>query len=319
MFVFFVLEPENVLEPVLEALSSSSVLVTVLPPIKPNGVIIKYTIGRYLEPSDVLYTDVSVSNGSFIDTGLVPYTVYSYFVIASTIAGNTTGNTSNVRTLEAPPTDLDQPNIILSSDTSILIGWQPPSVENGVITSYQVLRGNFGHVINSSQTELYLEGLRDCCNAHVEDSNDLFSSGADLSDDCTVVTETDITTYIDSDLDPYTYYAYCIAAYNGVGGVASEPSDFLQTSPAPQPVSGPTVTAVAINSTAIRVYWSTLDPSVLLGPLVSYTLYGKEAMDDGMGDELLTGLDQQYIYTGLTPSTTYTFVVREPAYLISLP
>ena len=311
--------PEDVPRPVLEALSSSTVLVTILPPLKPNGIITNYTVGRYITLSDIMYTDVPATgdpnqNISYIDTGLDPYTVYLYFVRAFTMVGNGAGNISSVRTLEAPPTDLASPTVVLNSDgISILIGWQPPLEENGMITSYEVLRAsalNTGQPFEEDQltstlhqcTELYLY-------AFYNEEEHFFNTS-----DCFIVTETDgdITSYIDEGLDPYTYHAYVIFAFNGAGGVGSPPSEPVLTSPAPQPLAGPNATAVPINSSAILVTWSVPHPSVLLGPLTSFTLYGKKADESGTGDQLFSGLDLVFVSSGLSPSTTYTFVVRGP-------
>ena len=292
------------------------IIITIVPPLNPNGIITKYIIGRYTTPSNILYIEVSGPNNSYqnvsyTDTKLDPYTVYVYFITAFTVAGNMTGNTSMIQTLEAPPTNLSPPNILLNGDTSILIGWQPPLEENGVITSYQLVRGSFGHYVDENTTELYKTMLASCCESNLNGLNS-DSSGIVSNDDCVLITETDgdTTSYIDSNLDFYTYYGYCIGAYNGAGGIVSPSSNLLQTSPAPQPLSGPNVTAIPINSTAIIVSWTTPDLAVLLGPLTSFTLYGKEAGETGQGSVLVSSLDQEYIASGLTPSTTYTFVVR---------
>ena len=302
----------------LQALSSSTVLVTITPPLQPNGVITQYTIGRYSTPSNTIYTDILVSNDtyqniSYTDTKLIPFTVYFYFITAFTIAGNTTGNISTVQTLEAPPTDLAPPDIILNGDVSILIGWNAPLQENGVTTSYKLVRGSFGYSVDENTTELYKAMLASCCESNLDNSD---SSGILSNDDCVLIIETDgdTTSYIDDNLDYYIYYGYCIGAYNEAGGVVSSSSDLLQTSPAPQPLAGPNITAVTINSSTIIINWTIPDVSVLLGPLTSFILYGKEAEDTGLGSVLTTGLDQEFIANGLTPSTKYTFVVRNYYY-----
>ena len=248
--------------------------------------------------------DDSLQNVSYTDSDLEPFTEYMYFITAFTAAGNTTGNISSVRTLEAPPTDLSPPNIVLSSDTSILIGWQSPLEENGIINAYKLIRADIGY-----DSALH-ESLPGCCEAFL--SNEFMGSGAISYDHCQMVAETDGTTtsYIENGLNPYFYFAYCVIAYNGAGGVASGHSDPLQTSPAPEPLAGPNITTLVINSTTISLSWNAPGPEVLLGPLTSFNLYIKKAGESGLGEELPLGLEQEYFASGLTPSTTYTFVVR---------
>lgn len=289
-------------------LNSSSILIDIQPPLTPNGIITKYTINR-VSDGTVVYTHEPVlmmNSISYIDTGLSPYTVYQYSVTAFTVAGNTIGNISSARTLEAPPTGLDPPSAILTDDTSIFIGWQAPLEANGVITSYSILRQSHDGYHPGGADNL-LGVLGDACPYYLDYLDG--SGGFEQLFFLTVV-DGETTSYIDGGLNPYTYYGYCVFASNGAGSTVSSPSNIILTSPAVQPLAGPNVTASTINSTAITVTWSGPDPSDLLGPLTSYTLYMKEADDEeGLGNKVLSGLGTLYIATGLSPSTTYTFTV----------
>ena len=73
------------------------------------------------------------------------------------------------------------------------------------------------------------------------------------------------------------------------------------------PANGPIATAVTINSTAIRISWTPLDVSILLGPLSEYTLLVEIGEEQQM--EVFSGTDESFTVTDLMPSTKYTFVV----------
>lgn len=287
----------NVLEPVLEAISSSSVRVTIIPPITPNGIITEYRITRntmFLISLPV--TNPSHDNITHLDVNLIPYTNYSYAVVACTDGGcSTLGPSAFIITLQAPPENIQPPvNTLTDNGESLTITWQDPLTPNGVITNYTLIRANLGYYNISSVTN--------CCEKYLNEQND-------FSDSCSLVNHTsfDVTSYVESDdLDYYSFYQYCVIATNIAGSVGSTHSNTQRTAAAPIPIAGPSIAGFPLNSTAIQIYWTEPNVEALLGPLESYTIYFNGS-DGFSGNEVI--FNENYTLTGLTPDTAYTFTV----------
>ena len=132
-----------------------------------------------------------------------------------------------------------------------------------------------------------------------------------LSESCSYVAETspEMLSYIDTTLQAYSFYQYCIITFNNADSTHSELSMPTQTNPAPMPAVGPQLNASTINSTAIYLAWGSLEISELLGPLEGYTLYGRPAGGAGLGEVLFTVPEQSYTATDLIASTEYIFMV----------
>ena len=132
--------PENVSQPSLQPLSSSSIQVSWTPPQKPNGAIIKYYVlvgGREIDVANNLY---------YIVKNLNYYTLYEFRVSACTSAGCTSGPAASARTLEAKPTNQSAP-IFHSGNVGsrfIVAEWLPPLHPNGIIRTYELRRRSFG-------------------------------------------------------------------------------------------------------------------------------------------------------------------------------
>ena len=121
---------------------------------------------------------------------------------------------------------------------------------------------------------------------------------------------TNALTTLDTNLDPFTFYTYCLIATNNVDSTFSRLATPTQTSPAFMPLRGPVLNATTLNSTAVFLEWDALDVSELLGPLQGYTLYVRVSGTPGLGEILSQGgQDQQFTATNLLASTEYVFVV----------
>lgn len=130
--------PEGVPSPVLNVLDSTRILIMWTPPTLPNGLIQNYRVFR----TGGGVVTMSIYDGlelSFTDNLLLPFTQYSYYVQACTLAGCTVGPISMATTAEAPPTGLSRPLLVALSATSVSISWSPPSAPNGIIQSYTVV------------------------------------------------------------------------------------------------------------------------------------------------------------------------------------
>ena len=241
----------------------------------------------------------------YIDMNLLPFTNYTYILTICT-NGGCTDSSSPVQetTREDTPQGISVPTAVVQNSTTISVSWVSPTQPNGVIQSYDLLRRDLGF---SDSTAGMM--VTNCCEEYL--SSQTGSGIITLSEGCNYVVQTpsDITTYTDDTLQAYSFYQYCIIASNNADSAHSELSQPNQTDPAPMPAVGPQLNASTVNSTSVYLSWSTLDVSQLLGPLAGYTLYGKVAGAEGLGEVLLTSLDQSYTATGLIASTEYAFVV----------
>ena len=240
----------------------------------------------------------------FTDVGLLPFTNYSYVLTICTNGGCTNSSTARNTTLEDTPQGISVPTAIITNSSTISLSWAPPTQPNGIIQSYDILRRDLGFVD-------LIGNVSNCCEEYVVLSSQAGNSSVVLSDSCSYVAETspESLSYIDTALQAYSFYQYCIITSNNADSAYSGLTTPTQTSPAPMPAVGPQLNASTINSTAIYLTWGSLDISELLGPLEGYTLYGRPSRGVGLGEVLFTGLEQSYTATDLIASTEYVFVV----------
>ena len=296
--------------PTLSVLSSTAIEVSFQSPLSPNGIITSYTLTRHTSTSSPVTislntTVLPLTNGSYVyeDTPLAPFTNYTYTLTVCTSAGCTTSSGVWSVTDEATPTGLGAPTTNTIDHTSILVSWNGPTAPNGVVLGYDVLQRSLGFEVPPNATT-----LPNCCQEYLY----LSGSGTDEpSDGCSLVEETgpDTMNYTVPGLQAFSNYQYCIIVTNRAGSAFSPTSPVTQTSAAPMPLSGPELTALTVNSTAIFLSWSLLNVSQLLGPLEGYTLYGREAGGAEPGEVLYSGEEQQFTAGGLLASTEYVFVV----------
>ena len=297
------------LTPTLIALSSSTIQVIFQPPLTPNGILTSYSLTRTtssLSPSTTLNLNISALprlNGSYIydDALLSPFTNYAYYLTVCTDAGCSDSDTVWIVTNEAAPTELEAPSVTTLNESSILVMWEPPLQPNGEIERYTILQRSLGFLTGE---DFVL--LSNCCEDYLNFNETV------IDDSCNRVMSVDETTqsYIVTALEAYSNYQYCIIATNSAGSTFSPISNITRTFAATMPTTGPTLTATTLNSTAIYLYWSMLNISQLLGSFGGYSLFVREAGQDPPGQELFTGVDQEFTATELLASTAYTFLVR---------
>ena len=212
--------PEMVTPPVLTPLSSFAIQVSWLPPTRPNGVIVSYELLRSSDESANMSVFSHPSDRGFTDTGLQPFTEYSYTLQACTAAGCSFSFPTVARTLEATPTGFIMPVVSALSFSSISLMWEMPSNPNGVISRYSI-------TISPSGISLVISG-----------------------------TETQLTRNI-TGLLPFTNYTVTVEACNSAGCVSNS-SDVLTLEHTPQVAPPPGVTVV--NATALSIMWVEPDP-----------------------------------------------------------
>lgn len=202
--------PEGLSIPTLTVLSSTSIQVAWESPLQPNGVITMYRAFR-TGGGDNNVTVYSNVNREFTDSGLTPFTMYTYVVQACTSGGCSLSPSVLAQTSEAQPVGLAPPMVRSLSESSILVTWTPPSTPNGNIRQYNltVLPSNIVIVVTN---------------------NILFRTVANLQ--------------------PFTSYTVVLLACNSAGCVQNIGSNTtLET--APQFIRAPILTAVNATAVSV--------------------------------------------------------------------
>ena len=207
--------PESVPAPIVEVLSTSQIRVLWDPPALPNGAITLYEVFR-ISPGNVISIEYTGLNRGFIDSGLKPYTLYSYFVKACTLAGCTNGTFATNRTDESIPEDFSAPTLNALSKSQISIQWQPPASPNGIISSYLV------HI--TSPVEI------------------------------TIPTQPHILSINVTNLQPFTTYTVTVQACTVVGCVTAGPRVVQTLEATPLFIAAPSV--FALGPTSIDASWT---------------------------------------------------------------
>ena len=129
--------PEGIPTPSLTVLTSTEIRISWTAPTMPNGDIIMYRLFRE-DPNNNVTLVYTGLNPMFVDSGLLPFTSYAYFLEACTGGGCANGTMATGRTDEAIPEGLAPPILTALSANNISIRWMPPQTPNGIITQYIV-------------------------------------------------------------------------------------------------------------------------------------------------------------------------------------
>ena len=262
--------PEGLSPPQLDVLNSSSIRASWSPPNQTNGVITGYAI---IINGTVINTSLVLE---YIATGLSPYSVYSFRVEACTVGGCGRSRETIARTLPTLPSGLDPPSLMPLGPTAIQVSWESPSSPNGMIESYEVIRTSEASPIPV-----------------------LAYFGA-----------SDIFTFVDAGLRPFTEYQYELRATNDIGFVSSNdgirtPADF------PTGFNDPTIEETTAGSAVVA--WQ--PPSQPNGEISRYEVYYRLAVDpvtSGPGLPQLVPITDGELTVNITtlmPATTYEVMV----------
>ncbi|XP_056430425.1 phosphatidylinositol phosphatase PTPRQ isoform X2 [Hyla sarda] len=153
-------------------LTSTSVKIFWNPPIKPNGIILYYTL--YFKNTSNTYMrnltsgDISISSdGNDLSAtihGLAKFSHYEFWITASTVFGDgdQASEVIDVNTEEDVP---DSEPIIREyknlTSTSVLLSWDPPEHPNGIITGYylQIYGPQGNYPLFTTQVSIVLDDL----------------------------------------------------------------------------------------------------------------------------------------------------------------
>ncbi|XP_035497594.2 phosphatidylinositol phosphatase PTPRQ isoform X3 [Scophthalmus maximus] len=157
--------PSSVLEVSYQNISSTSIQVTWVPPLNPNGRITHYTVyGLKLHSNQALKWITNTT--SILITDLDKYTGYTLRVAASTAAGESSLSEEDdifVYTLEdepdSPPVNL---TVVATSPSTVTLAWSAPEKANGLIQHYEVLYQNesYSALTNTSSNGMTLVGVK---------------------------------------------------------------------------------------------------------------------------------------------------------------
>lgn len=198
--------PDGVSGPVLTASSSTVISVTWTVPMEPNGVINSYTLlrnGRQIHQS---------AQFAFTDSGLQPFTSYTYALEACTAGGCTNSSSASALTLEDKPAAVDSPTAVTVSPSFIRVQWTAPIQPNGIIVEYRLYQDSASHPA--------FTGLG--------------------------------TNYNATGLSPYTTYSFAVEACTGVGCTRSSSSATRTLEAAPEGVKAPRLTALSPTSIDVQ-------------------------------------------------------------------
>ena len=220
--------PTGVGVPTLVSLSATVIGISWSPPSSPNGIIAQYVVS--IQPVSILISSTKLAVNV---TNLTPYTLFTITLTACTGAGCTTSDPGTVLTLESIPGPMQLPRLTAASPTSVLVAWNPPSIPNGVIVRYRVMR----------------TGLDGTVSVDVDGTN---------------------LTYLDTSLLPTRTYTYRMQASTGVGSGDFGPAQTVTTpSDTPQNVTAPSL--LVLNSSAIFAQWTA--PGAPNGIIQNYSLH----------------------------------------------
>ncbi|XP_060070524.1 usherin-like [Ylistrum balloti] len=184
-----------------------------------------------------------------IQTGLTPYTEYSFVLTACTSGGCTDSGEVKGRPDDDIPLGLNAPVLKVISSKSIEVTWGPPQFPNGIISSYDLRRD--GELI-------YTESIS--------------------------VTGLLRTSFVDYNLEPGTEYSYVIIARNRKGSVESLVSKATTYSASPSGLDPPVL--MALSSTSVQVTWQ--PPVQPNGPIRNYTVFENNNVVFSAGPEILS-------------------------------
>ncbi|MCV6610481.1 MAG: fibronectin type III domain-containing protein, partial [Amphritea sp.] len=207
---------------------------------------------------------------SLVIGGLLPYTNYTFEVVACTKVGCTASPLASTLTLQAPPEGVHAPNLTVTGAREIEATWIEPDVLNGVIVKYSLYRGNL-LVYNGTDVCYKNSNGKDTC---------IFQDKA-------------------NGLQPVTTYSYSVAATTGGGTTRSGVTTATTPESSPEAIPKPRLTVQSANS--ISAEWDV--PGQPNGNITSYSVVVN-------GTEHNVGLNRSKLIRGLKPFTVYSVRVK---------
>ena len=266
---FLFTAPSEQSPPLISNITSRSMIASWFQPDRPNGLILRYELYRN---NTLVYNGTS---RSFRNTGLIPYTLYSYYVITHTDGGSTRSVDSHkvYRTLSDVPESVMPPVLLNILARSIDVTWQPPLYPNGLIVRYSLSSTN----TQSTTPFQHYQGLA--------------------------------MAYLVTGLRPFVVYNFTLTACTVIGCAQSIPVVQATRSTAPESQPAPYLRA-QVGGLSVYVYWDT--PAQPNGVIQFYDLFMRHSPFSGPGTTQATKLNptqRNFTVHGLRPYTEYEFRV----------
>eukprot|EP00058_Branchiostoma_floridae_P024730 XP_002610220.1 hypothetical protein BRAFLDRAFT_76999 [Branchiostoma floridae] len=209
--------PSQMPQPVGTPSSSTVITLRWDPPDFPNGNYLQYFLYRDNQEIYSVNDTLPFATQEFEDTGLRPFTQYTYYVRAENSDGTTDSPTIALQTLAGVPSGDAVLEVSQVQATSAFFRWQPPSNANGPINNYVLTS-----VTPSRPTPIsHYTGLA--------------------------------TEQLISDLIPFTNYTFSLEACTSGGCGISDPVVFTTFQAAPQGQAPPIITA--LSPTVLYIDW----------------------------------------------------------------
>ncbi|XP_078016774.1 usherin [Epinephelus lanceolatus] len=281
--------PAGLSPPRVKVLGPESLQVTWSPPLIPNGEIHGYEI-RLPEPR-IFHNSGNASELNVTITDLIPYTNYSITLLACSNGGGHVGGCTEslptpATTFQSVPEGLEPLSVVAVSESFLAISWQPPSRPNGPNIRYKLLR-------RKTHQPLAIATVPTVTAMSPPPTEDLHRwlhvySGTKLF-------------YQDKGLSRFTRYQYQLVVYNDVGYSSGEIVTAVTMAGVPH--HPPSLSAHAINHTAVQVNWTQPSLQDLQGEVESYIL----TIASVESSQILTFPPEiiSTVISDLWPSTTY--------------
>uniref|UniRef100_UPI00398F6349 usherin isoform X1 n=1 Tax=Pristiophorus japonicus TaxID=55135 RepID=UPI00398F6349 len=220
--------------PTAHVLNSKAVNLSWSPPDAPNTNDLTYTLYRDGIEIHTVKDKYPFGLKSYSDTGLTPYTVYSYYIVASNVHGSTRSSIVSYRMKAGRPTGLlNLSHVGFVGSQSVLLNWTTPSNASGPIERYILKSTTPGNPV----AQVHYEGVN------------------------TFVTL--------NDLAPFTNYTFTVQACTTGGCAESNPLVEITEQAPPEEQGLPIISTVS--STELFVEWTA--PTKPNGIIIRYELY----------------------------------------------
>ncbi|KAK1891508.1 Usherin, partial [Dissostichus eleginoides] len=244
----------------------SKVLVAWSPPLEPNGILQSYRIQRNNVSFSFSFDPTVLS---YTDEDLLPFSTYSYSIIACTSEGCINSPHTNITTLQAPPATVEAPAVDSITSNTCTSGGCTSSDRKSVVTGEAPPTGFSPPTLKVTGPESVEVSW-----SQPEHPNGIIT-GYELRRDGEVIYVGTETHYHDFTLLPSVEYSYVVRANN---------------SKAPSGVGLPTLTP--LGPSQLRVEWST--PARPNGDILSYTVHQRDPVHLSSSSTVFTPEDGDF-------------------------
>ena len=273
--------PDGIDPPALVDSNSTALNLVWTAPNQTNGIITRYILLIEMENLTEIFNGNAMM---YTVTDLEPFTAYMFILQACTRCEMCCGSSETVTysTMEAPPTGVSPPTVLVVTPTSISFEIQEVSAPNGIVTYTVYARGAFVDEMGNE------------------------------TENSTLVTETRIV-YQDSEvgmgistgLVPFSRYELYLVVSNSAGEVMSSSVFVVTSESSPMGQGAPNIHL--LNATTARVSWN--PPEQPNGNITHYTLTLTSGGEEVVRVTHSTEVELTTTISNLVPFTTYSVTI----------